>query len=733
MKNTSALTFKVLAGILAMLLSAPLAAFNVKDFGAKGDGITDDTAAIQKAFAAAQKEMTYVPGGSSTLPKWGGHGGLGGGAEVFFPAGTYRVTAPIFYSGRRVDIRGQKGTVITADASTDIIYLHHILHSVIENIEFRGGKIQLNVFTNNNDMSTILVEKCTFRDAALESIRTINKGKGTSGNYNGQPPYNITKNEQGVEVCTVNPEYETTTRRMPNSTIFSVVDCTFESDSTVISGGADTFNMDRCQVLRRASVRPIFEVDGFFNMRRTTLKYTGTSSVAPKCWLDSKPNIFYLKECSFDNGGTPFPVVYSSRKPGYLNISLQITDCDFRTAGAPLVKYAAGTHTGILTLQNNRCLDESKAPLVAYERIPSLGEMENVIRYVHQKGYPIKTQFKFIVDGNQGFNDKLPESIAYFLVKPLPAEEVKAADVIAKDVDFWPAEKDYKGKIIPVGHSNERSFAKSLQAACRKAKAGDTILVPAKHFKLNASVDIPGGVRLMSLGRAVIEAEGELDSMLKITGSGSFFCRNLVLVGGKTAVNVAAQGGRYVFKNCHFLNQDDTGVLAMNKPEGIQLRDGLCYTKGLIRTNALHSEIIRNWFCNSPLMNEKGLVQNQGGDMLVEYNLSVPILPRMNLENGKPTPGCENLDNGNNVRWVDCNGGRTAIFSNRFGGEFIGMTPAYTSGSDTSLIIRGGYSWFGNIYTRKCSVFCQDEPKRVLLQGIIFNGEGRIAISNEIP
>lgn len=59
------------------------AVFNVKDFGATGDGITDDTAAIQAALTAA---------------------GVSGGT-VYFPAGTYLVSASLLFDSS-VTIRG---------------------------------------------------------------------------------------------------------------------------------------------------------------------------------------------------------------------------------------------------------------------------------------------------------------------------------------------------------------------------------------------------------------------------------------------------------------------------------------------------------------------------------------------------------------------------------------------------------------------------------------------------
>ena len=50
--------------------------FNVMDFGAKGDGASDDTAAIQTAINAASS--TGVDGGGSAI--------------LFFPPGDYRIS-----------------------------------------------------------------------------------------------------------------------------------------------------------------------------------------------------------------------------------------------------------------------------------------------------------------------------------------------------------------------------------------------------------------------------------------------------------------------------------------------------------------------------------------------------------------------------------------------------------------------------------------------------------------
>lgn len=70
---------------------------NVKDYGAKGDGSTDDTTAIQRAISMGDGTRTRDAGGfgSTTQP-----------AVVYFPAGTYLVNSTI---------QSAIGTVIMGD------------------------------------------------------------------------------------------------------------------------------------------------------------------------------------------------------------------------------------------------------------------------------------------------------------------------------------------------------------------------------------------------------------------------------------------------------------------------------------------------------------------------------------------------------------------------------------------------------------------------------------------
>ncbi|KAI9065088.1 glycoside hydrolase family 55 protein [Trametes sanguinea] len=80
---------------------------NVKDFGAKGDGVTDDTAAINNAISTGNRCGGGTCDSSTTTP-----------AVVYFPQGTYKVSSPIiayYYTQLIGDARNPP--TLLADAS----------------------------------------------------------------------------------------------------------------------------------------------------------------------------------------------------------------------------------------------------------------------------------------------------------------------------------------------------------------------------------------------------------------------------------------------------------------------------------------------------------------------------------------------------------------------------------------------------------------------------------------
>ena len=103
--------------IVANLIYSPNSpnACNVKGFGAKGDGITDDTTAIQNAV-----NFCF---GTSTTGTYNGLNGATKNQELYFPPGSYKITSPIQFTklvGAKITGAGRFVTTITNTAGSDV-------------------------------------------------------------------------------------------------------------------------------------------------------------------------------------------------------------------------------------------------------------------------------------------------------------------------------------------------------------------------------------------------------------------------------------------------------------------------------------------------------------------------------------------------------------------------------------------------------------------------------------
>src|SRR2546426_179006 len=103
---------------LASLLGSP-DVFNVRVFGAMGNGTADDTAAIQKAIDAARDA---------------------GGGLVFIPAGTYRVTSPVVLRSQvSVSGVGRASSIVTSDVRINLVAGTGVTDIAVERLRLEGG------------------------------------------------------------------------------------------------------------------------------------------------------------------------------------------------------------------------------------------------------------------------------------------------------------------------------------------------------------------------------------------------------------------------------------------------------------------------------------------------------------------------------------------------------------------------------------------------------------------
>src|SRR5258708_259597 len=116
-------------------LSGAYSLTNVKDYGAKGDGSTDDTAAIQSAINASSS-----------------------GATIFFPPGTYIISSPIQYKGSRSYIGA--GTKL---AGTSVIKQKDNANMTATGGPLTGLFVDSGWYANNTFVSNpVLIENLAF-------------------------------------------------------------------------------------------------------------------------------------------------------------------------------------------------------------------------------------------------------------------------------------------------------------------------------------------------------------------------------------------------------------------------------------------------------------------------------------------------------------------------------------------------------------------------------------------
>lgn len=137
----------------SMIAGAP---FNVLDFGAVGDGVADDTAAIQAAIDS-----------------------VGSNGAVFFPVGTYKITSTLNYAGANANAitlysdsspgRGYTGANLLWDGAVGGTMMSFTTanNSLVKNLSFRGEGIAAVLLKLNQPSSSgVMIEGCIFNNAA---------------------------------------------------------------------------------------------------------------------------------------------------------------------------------------------------------------------------------------------------------------------------------------------------------------------------------------------------------------------------------------------------------------------------------------------------------------------------------------------------------------------------------------------------------------------------------------
>ncbi|MBQ2336935.1 MAG: hypothetical protein II381_11515, partial [Victivallales bacterium] len=311
----------------------PINSINVKDFGAVGDGVADDTAAIQKAIAASTERKANILLARQPmvddLPELAHLKALSTTTEntiqpeVFLPKGVYRVSKTLV-AGSLV-LRGENGAVIRMEnPSQDVLYSHWGYRVRVSNVTFDGGRRQLLLYTGNNDMANFCVEGCVFRNSSAAAIWSHNYRRPGGHDFSTMTmgPYTVENTPDGPKL-TPNDESQP---YFAHSTLAIVSDCRFEECATAVDMATDGCQLERCVfVTSKPLEQPAF-VGGMFN-RYVDLDCRAAEAVGDKaCWFAGRGGTISGGKFRLDTPSADMPAIrwtsgkYISEVPSALSV-----------------------------------------------------------------------------------------------------------------------------------------------------------------------------------------------------------------------------------------------------------------------------------------------------------------------------------------------------------------------------------------------------------------------------
>ncbi len=727
---------------VSKLIAAPINFINVKDFGAVGDGVADDTAAIQKAIAASTErkanillarqpmvddlpELAHLKALSSTTENTIQ-------PEVFLPKGVYRVRKTLV-AGSLV-LRGENGAVIRmADPSRDILYSHWGYRVRVSNVTFDGGRRQLLLYTGNNDMANFCVEGCVFRNSSAAAIWSYNYRRPGGHDFSTMTmgPYSVTSTPDGPQL-TPNDE---TQPYFAHSTLAIVSDCRFEECATAIDMATDGCQIERCAfVFSKPLTRPVF-IGGMFN-RYVDLDCRAAEAVGDKaCWIAGRGGCIFGGNFCLDTPSAEMPAIrwtrgkYISEVPS----ALSVRHAQFSGIGQALLRIEnrEAENSPQLLDFDDVIVDGVSAP------IPSvLWEVPFNLELAQKYHYNFKPALEIFKGAAMTVEPPYLWSITR--CTGLITEGIPAVFSLNKNGDITP-EQEAKFAVERPALPNVMDSAKLLYArnfgvdddpdsddtaalqslfdAARKLDSPVRILLPPILMRISQPLILPTDCRITVRGNGCLLQSNRDLPIFRGTGVKSLAVEHLRLVWGSMAFDLADSPKALIhIDKCFFYQQRQCAVKFVGgKQNGATLTISRCTFVSPVQgvdSDAATTWLENNWASTNGRQDRKAFIVNRG-NMHCWGLLGVPMPMKDHGHNHLPV--VPNWPFANDLRWFD-NFGKLDIRQTRFGGEYYGYVPIFNYARGGSISIEGSFACFGFPDCRNCIVYCEEPPAGILFR-----------------
>ena len=694
---------------------------NVRDFGAKGDGITDDSDAIQRALlqAAAPEFPGFLYWRWTAAP------------EVYFPEGTYLVSRTLLVpvcgaSGgvsNHINLRGENATIKQIDPTQDILYFRMSHRNLIEGITFEGGRRQIKLWSRNMDEARVVIRDCTFRNssgyAIDDQLRIDPEAEPRNWYHNILEPYVTKTNEAGLPILTAVDESQYPMCLFV-STGMRISNCSFERCMHVLSVWADWALMEHCSIETHPDMQGPAILSGAALMLE---EVTGLAHVTPgkqQWWITVNPQKQPSGIVALDlqkvrlktNSEKGLCVVRNEAKfTGGSHVYIIADNCEFQSAGSEenSVIYLVEA-PNILSVRNSREISGRNVNLLGFNK-----------RF-DEDYFPATSPgiFSFVVDdNNQNLIAKLPEAMKKFADKPLPEEvaqrfEVKPPTItlpfMREGIDAQLNVMDFGAGAIGKTDDSE-AFQKAFTAARKQAGLVE-VIVPAGLYRMDQPIELPPRVVVRGVGNAALTVPaGREGPILVASGAEHLAVQNLHFFNCEQAIKITTDPRRksnILIDYCRFHKNDFwavnclSGTGAIAEPNKTILRMSNCtfsFSKTALLHNALYALMDNPWISTDATAVDSGVIVNRGF-----FHLKALI----------------GVARDTDQRWVD-NYSQVFLDRCRFGGEHGGLPMVGNFAAKGQVLIQN--SWL-MIYTsfvgkpkRITIVDCEEIPDLIALRG----------------
>lgn len=370
-------------------------------FGAKGDGINDDTSSIQAAFDYAQTRQTSAPSDNGDGNMYYGYS-----YRVYFPQGNYKITKPINVNLTYVDIGGDNASIFSsADYAFNITPGWYVN---IKGLQFVECNNPITINGENTENGRVEITDCKFNNCMGASINI---------------PYK-------------------------QSYIGRVANCHFfKSEYVIKTVGCDLFIFENCWISERTRTKDydsLFLYSGAELQIKSCLFVPYPTNCLEPCFIEGDTRVL-VTDTHFGAEPGSKPIIRATNK----NMIYSIKDCLVSASYNPACYVLVSGGFERIVISNLTCFNDLLTP-VRFSQTVSTDE---------QKAEILNNQPFIYIDqmsGNQKFPPKQGEYRKACYIDPAFHPYMRGDDVYTTYKPNLKAVKNDDGSVSIIGYNNKQ-------------------------------------------------------------------------------------------------------------------------------------------------------------------------------------------------------------------------------------------------------------------------------------